>query len=345
MKNYYEILGVSKSAGEEEIRARYFELAKKYHPDVNKESDAGKIFKDVNEAYATLSDSLRRADYDQKLEGAFMRQKEEAPRTEEGAPTQEEVHPPTTAQIVAAFGRMIFVAGVGFLAGGLLEFLLWYFVDKSPFVVSALYPGIAWGTVAGLFWGADLNFNVESFLGPGYMGRTYTFMRTTLYALSFAYLGGRLFTAGELIIETNLFPYIGMTIGLLVGATIGSQGEGVFELQDKKGRFTLLYTSLRALEVGLIGLVLAGMLGFVMQTLAGVNITITAAFLGFLLGTIVGAISPPNLNAYASYASAAVKNIMIVLLVAGGILLGIIFSYIFHDQLQQFIAGTIGTIF
>lgn len=64
-RDYYEVLGLSKSATEADIKKAYRSLAKKYHPDVNKEKDADVKFKEVQEAYETLSDPQKRATYDQ----------------------------------------------------------------------------------------------------------------------------------------------------------------------------------------------------------------------------------------------------------------------------------------
>ncbi len=63
-KDYYEILGLTRTATEKEIKAAYRKLAKKYHPDVNKAADASEKFKDVNEAYEVLSDPQKRQRYD-----------------------------------------------------------------------------------------------------------------------------------------------------------------------------------------------------------------------------------------------------------------------------------------
>jgi curved DNA-binding protein len=64
-KDYYAILGVQKNASEDEIKAAYRKLARKYHPDVSKEKDAEAKFKEVAEAYQTLKDPEKRAAYDQ----------------------------------------------------------------------------------------------------------------------------------------------------------------------------------------------------------------------------------------------------------------------------------------
>lgn len=64
-RDYYEILGVSKTATDEEIKSAYRKLAKKYHPDLNpNDPSAGEKLKEVNEAYAVLSDKQKRSNYD-----------------------------------------------------------------------------------------------------------------------------------------------------------------------------------------------------------------------------------------------------------------------------------------
>ncbi len=64
-KDYYAILGVPRTASADDIKKAYRRLARKYHPDVSKEKNAEERFKEINEAYQTLSEPEKRAAYDQ----------------------------------------------------------------------------------------------------------------------------------------------------------------------------------------------------------------------------------------------------------------------------------------
>ena len=65
-RDFYEVLGVSKSATDEEIKKAYRKLAKQYHPDLNPgDKQAEQKFKEVSEAYEILSDKEKRSRYDQ----------------------------------------------------------------------------------------------------------------------------------------------------------------------------------------------------------------------------------------------------------------------------------------
>lgn len=70
-KDYYEILGVSKNASQDEIKSAFRKLAKKYHPDISKEENAEAKFKEAQEAYSVLSDENKRKQYDQFGHAAF----------------------------------------------------------------------------------------------------------------------------------------------------------------------------------------------------------------------------------------------------------------------------------
>ncbi len=71
-RDYYEVLGLSKGASDDEIKKSYRKLAKQYHPDLNPgDAEAEKNFKEVNEAYSVLSDADKKAKYDQYGHAAF----------------------------------------------------------------------------------------------------------------------------------------------------------------------------------------------------------------------------------------------------------------------------------
>ena len=70
-KDYYEILGVKPDAKDADIKSAYRRLARKYHPDVSKETGAEEKFKAVNEAYEALKDAARRQAYDQLRAGGY----------------------------------------------------------------------------------------------------------------------------------------------------------------------------------------------------------------------------------------------------------------------------------
>ena len=72
-KNYYDILGVSKTATEDEIKSAYRKKVKEYHPDLHpNDPTAAEKFKEINEANETLSDKQKRAAYDYELEHPGM---------------------------------------------------------------------------------------------------------------------------------------------------------------------------------------------------------------------------------------------------------------------------------
>lgn len=63
-RDYYEVLGVPRNASKDDIKKAFRNLARQYHPDINKEADAESKFKEINEAYGVLSDDDQRARYD-----------------------------------------------------------------------------------------------------------------------------------------------------------------------------------------------------------------------------------------------------------------------------------------
>ena len=71
--DYYSILGVDSQASGDEIRKAFRKKALEYHPDLNRAADAGDRFKEVNEAYQVLSNSVRRSQYDRSQRAEWER--------------------------------------------------------------------------------------------------------------------------------------------------------------------------------------------------------------------------------------------------------------------------------
>ena len=81
-RSYYEVLGVQRNATEADIKKAYRQMAKKYHPDMNKgdkAAEAEEKFKEVNEAYSVLSDAEKRRQYDAMGHDAFTQAAARAP--------------------------------------------------------------------------------------------------------------------------------------------------------------------------------------------------------------------------------------------------------------------------
>ena len=83
-KDYYKTLGVESGASADEIKRAYRKLARKYHPDVSKETNAEARFKEIGEAYEALKDPEKRAQYDQLRKGGWRQGQEFRPPPEWG---------------------------------------------------------------------------------------------------------------------------------------------------------------------------------------------------------------------------------------------------------------------
>jgi curved DNA-binding protein len=86
-KDYYKVMGVNRNADEKEIKTAYRRLARKYHPDISKESNAEEKFKELGEAYEVLKDSKKRKVYDQY--GKDWEARQHTQSSSQGAPWEE----------------------------------------------------------------------------------------------------------------------------------------------------------------------------------------------------------------------------------------------------------------
>lgn len=345
--NYYGVLGVSRTATEEDIKKSYRKLAREYHPDINKGPDAESKFKEINLAYDTLSDSLKRADYDQTLADTGVRGAAPAgagapggygPRPGGAAPVTTAESPYRQAMIRAAAARVIVMALLAALAGGMLRVGLAYLAGE-PITPMVVWVGALPALLVGGLWGADYNFKVETFLGSGWLGRSYTFARTILMSLGIAYYTGLVgATIDQAAFGRPILTVPFVLVGVLIGAVIGSDGDTPEKIRSGAGRFNLFYTFLRGAEVGAVGALVGAGLGGVLAQSGVKGAFGWTVFVGFAIGMIVGSIKPPNLAAYASYASASVKNLLIILMVLGALLIGLAAGLVFAPQLTPLIS-------
>lgn len=120
-KDYYQIMGLSRDAKQDEIKRSYRKLARQFHPDVSKEKDAESKFKDVNEAYEVLKDTEKRAAYDRLANQWKAGQEfEPPPHWDAGFEFRGGGFPPGDASQFSDFFDSLF-GGAGWPSGGRAE--------------------------------------------------------------------------------------------------------------------------------------------------------------------------------------------------------------------------------
>lgn len=132
--DYYGVLNVKRNADEAEIKRSYHELAKKYHPDLNKgDKKAEEKLKKVNEAYAVLKDKDKRAEYDRSLEPLKKETPQAAPQPEKKTSAPETKEPrPHTASKFSSFQWWYFTFNKLFLLLFMLAYGYFYYVNIDP---------------------------------------------------------------------------------------------------------------------------------------------------------------------------------------------------------------------
>lgn len=335
-QTFYDNLGILPKASEQEIKTAYRTLAKQYHPDLNPSPGAEVEFKKINRAYDVLSDPLKRADYDRSLqEESYLKKTQTKAAQTQAEPTKTAQTAtgakPTQAQYIAALFRVLLIAFTGAIIGAIISSVHYAGIDSQPgFSFLTIIPGIVIGFLVGAYIGGDLYFKVESFLGYGRLGRAYTASRTIVLSLGFGYFGAAI---GSAIDQLNFNQLSGFTygltlLGIILGSTIGSDGDTFEKMRSSDGKFNLFYTALRGLEIGFLGAVLGLVIGLILKQTGFASAWPITTFSGFVLGDILGSIAPKNLAAYASYTSATVRSIIFVGGIAIAIVVGMLFGYL-----------------
>lgn len=342
-KNYYQILEIKPEATAEEIKKSYHHLAKQYHPDSGSaSSETVDKFKEVKRAYEILSDPAKRIEYDREI----CEPDDESEKDTSGQEIFHRKKRGTRANerdLLAAYWRIGTYILVFVLLGLAIEWFIWWLVysDKMGFSLARGSLGLISGILIGFFWGVDANFKVDTFLGQRLAGRIYGFLRTVLMSLATGYLLGIFGNTLDYYLYDHLswLTILLTTLGIITGAAIGSDGDTIEKIYSYEGRFNLLYTALRGIQIGLIsagvGIIIAlTMVKFGVQE----SFIFWGGFFGFVIGDIAGSISPANLAAYASYTSAYLKNVLGIFLIVGILLLGITIGTRYHIAFSNLVS-------
>lgn len=341
-KNLYQILEIETWATSDEIKKSYHHLAKQYHPDASSAScETVDKFKEVKRAYEILSDPAKRIEYDREIQEPDDEYKKDTSgqeifhRKKRGTRANER-------DLLAAYWQIGTYILVFALLGLAIEWFIWWLVysDKMGFSLAGSFLGLIGGLIIGFFWGVDANFKVDTFLGQGLAGRIYNFLRTVLMSLSTGYLLGIFGNTLDYYLYDHLswLTILFTIFGIIVGSSIGSDGDTIEKIYSKEGRFNLLYTALRGIKIGIITGLLSTLLGLMMVKFgAEVSFIFWAGFFGFVIGDIAGSINPGDLAAYASYTSAYLKNVLSIFLVIAILFLGIIIGTRYHQLFSDLV--------
>jgi hypothetical protein len=156
--------------------------------------------------------------------------------------------------------------------------------------------------------------------------------------LSIGYFGGLFgFLLDQLMHKgISYLTILGLLFGILVGATLASDGETIFKFKSTEGRFNVFYTGLRGIFVGSLSALIAFLIALIIQTLIKISFIKPALIFGFSLGAILGATNPGNLSAYSSYTSAWLKNIIVIILIIAAIIVGILIGILLKTPILNF---------
>lgn len=157
MKTYYTLFDISKNASLEEIKSAYRRLASRYHPDVNRSSEAHDIFKLINRAYDTLIDSDKKRDYDELIAGGkIFRAKDDDQVIE------------TSSLLPALSNTLANILSYAFFAVLMTAFSQWVASIQKIFWSLDTLLAILIGALFGLTIGFNSNFEGKEIFGKNF---------------------------------------------------------------------------------------------------------------------------------------------------------------------------------
>jgi len=319
-KNFYDILGIKQTATAAEIKVAYRNLAKKYHPDVNKTPEASKRFKEGHKAYAILSNAFERKLYNESLvshkipkdiftqpkpnyattssKTSYQTTKQKSAHSEEEKYKQETIRKYRKILITKAIIKVILNSLASALGGyGIITFLQLFRESASALTWFSLFQfgGILSGIILGFIWSVDRYFKIETFIPKPKQRMFFRHFRTATFALATAYIFAFIWSSfTQFNLETQAFVifwhnFLTGLCGSLLGLIIGSifylvqPGTTILHLSTTFGFiFALIIGSVAPQDVELVSQKISQ---FTRSFIYGIMI-----FIAFVLGISIGLI-------------------------------------------------------
>lgn len=342
-ENFYDILGLTQSATESDIKTAYRDLAKKYHPDVNHSPDASKKFKAGHKAYAILSDENERKLYDESLlsskipKDIFTQpQSEKTAKTsytspekaQEAQKKQEAIRKYRKHLIFKAIAKIVLNSLAGACAGYLLITILQIIENGSMQIAwfsLVQFGGILSGFMILLIWSIDRYFKIETFIPKPRQRMFFRHFRTATFALAstyiFAFIWSK-FTDFNLEQKAYITEII-FVLFFLFSVTFASDGEMRNRIRKSK-ILEILIIFWHNFIIGLCGALLGGVIGSIFYLVQpGKTILHISITFGFIFALLIGAVAPQGLNLISQKITQTTQTFIYAILIFIAFVIGI----------------------
>jgi len=361
-KNFYDILGIKQTATAAEIKVAYRNLAKKYHPDVNKTPEASKRFKEGHKAYAILSNAFERKLYNESLvshkipkdiftqpkpnyattssKTSYQTTKQKSAHSEEEKYKQETIRKYRKILITKAIIKVILNSLASALGGyGIITFLQLFRESASALTWFSLFQfgGILSGIILGFIWSVDRYFKIETFIPKPKQRMFFRHFRTATFALATAYIFAFIWSSfTQFNLETQAFvTEIIFALVFLIAVTFASDGE--MRNRVKSGKILEIivifwHNFLTGLCGSLLGLII-GSIFYLVQP--GTTILHLSTTFGFIFALIIGSVAPQDVELVSQKISQFTRSFIYGIMIFIAFVLGISIGLIGYGFLKE----------
>ena len=348
MKNYFKIMNLAETVGDEEVNKAFRQLAQQYHPDRNPSPDAQDKFKEINEAYQTLRDPQKRQQHIYDL-------KHETPAAQPAARAETEYRspeyirqnpaaraaPPRVSTMPSWLKTMLqsmqvflwaIVGGIGGIGLVLAERIILGYGDL--FSLSQVLFGALLGAAAGITLPPEnmLQMRLRARFKDGYH-----LLRAVISCLAGIYFGGLVGMLAWFQFDLNpdLAVYGGMIIGEILFGLIAAEEAFWTKLRLPKAYFELLFVLIRMVGVGLGMGAIAYLIGRMLIDFEVTTSAFDVFYYGILLGVVFGSVAPSDLLAYSRYASAYASKWIVWVFVLVALSVGVVLGTVFNESIRS----------